>query len=222
MFMVIKATHNMIIDRKKSKIEFLVLLFISVPFLILCHQILEQKYPEIDFYIADLIQTKTNPIFEFLLVTFYRLTGVYVTAIVVATALGILVWKRYWQEATVLAFASLGILILVDEILKPFFDRRRPPGPRLVEVSGSKSYPSGHAAGNFVFYFYLSFVIATRFPQYIKYVYGLSTLITLIIGYSSIYVKAHWATDILAGYVFGYLWLIICLTILKFSNSKYR
>ncbi|MGK7952568.1 MAG: phosphatase PAP2 family protein [Xenococcaceae cyanobacterium] len=220
--MVIKATHNMIIDRKKSKIEFLVLLFISVPFLILCHQILEQKYPEIDFYIADLIQTKTNPIFEFLLVTFYRLTGVYVTAIVVATALGILVWKRYWQEATVLAFASLGILILVDEILKPFFDRRRPPGPRLVEVSGSKSYPSGHAAGNFVFYFYLSFVIATRFPQYIKYVYGLSTLITLIIGYSSIYVKAHWATDILAGYVFGYLWLIICLTILKFSNSKYR
>ncbi len=220
--MVIKATRNMIVDRKKSKIEFILFLVISVPFFILCQQILELNYPDIDFYISDLIQTKTSPIFEFLLVNFYSLTGVYVTAIVVATALGILVWKRYWQEAKVLAFASLGILILVDVILKPFFDRRRPPGPLLVEVSGNKSYPSGHAAGNFVFYFYLSFVIATRFPQYTKYIYGLSTLIILIIGYSSIYVKAHWATDILAGYVFGYLWLIICLTILKFSNSKYR
>ena len=206
----------------KPKIKILLTLFLLIPFSVLCHQILTQNYPQIDFDIFAWIETKRNPILSFLSINFYNLTGIYFTAVVVAVTLGILAWKRYWKEAKVLAFASLGILILVDEILKPFFDRRRPPSPRLVEVSGSKSYPSGHAAGNLVLYFYLAFIIATRFPQYTKYVYGVSTIIILIIGLSSIYVKAHWATDILAGYAFGYLWLIVCLTILKIAHHKYR
>ena len=127
---------------------------------------------------------------------------------------------RYWHEAIALAFATLGILILVDEILKPFFDRRRPPKPRLVEDLSRDSFPSGHAAGNLVLYFYLSFILATRYPKLTKYIYGLATLIILSIGFSSIYVNAHWTTDIIGGYIFGYLWLLISLGFLNLLKSN--
>lgn len=205
-----------------KKIGLFLTLFLLFPFINLCRQILNQNYPQIDYEIFYLLEEKITPFFKTLFVGIYYSSGVYVTAIIVASALGILIWKRYWQEAIVLAFGALGILIIIDEILKPFFDRRRPPSPRLVEVFGSKSFPSGHAAGSVFFYFYLSFIIAARYPQYAKHIYGLATILIIIIGFSSMYVKAHWATDILAGYAFGYLWLLICLAILKLSNPEYR
>ena len=111
-------------------------------------------------------------------------------------------------------------MILVDEILKPFFDRNRPPKPRLAEGLSRHSFPSGHAAGNIVLYFYLSFVIATRYPKLRVYVYAIATAIVISIGFASVYTKAHWLTDVLAGYVFGYLWLIVSLCLLKFLQRN--
>ncbi len=73
-----------------------------------------------------------------------------------------------------------------------------------------------------VIHFAYVLIIAARYPKYAKYIYGLATIIIIGIGFSSIYVKAHWATDILAGYAIGYIWLLICLALLKLSNPKYK
>ena len=116
----------------------------------------------------------------------------------------------------------MGILLLVDKILKPFFDRPRPPKPRLVEDLSPDSFPSGHAAGNLALYFYLSFIIATQYPQFKVYIYGMATIIVFLIGFASIYTQAHWFTDVLAGYIFGYLWLVLSLTLLKLLQCKYK
>ncbi|MGK7947725.1 MAG: phosphatase PAP2 family protein [Xenococcaceae cyanobacterium] len=208
----------MILKKNLNQIQIFLTLFLLFPFINLCRQILNQNYPSLDYAFFLFLEEKADPSFKNFFVGIYYLSGVYITAIVVATALGILIRKRYWQEAMVLAFGALGILIIIDEILKPFFARRRPPSPRLVEVFGSKSFPSGHAAGGVFLYFYLSFIIAARYPKYAKYIYGLATIIIIGIGFSSIYVKAHWATDILAGYAVGYIWLLLCLALLKLSN----
>jgi undecaprenyl-diphosphatase len=138
----------------------------------------------------------------------------------VLVALITLIRQRYWSEVKALVFATLGILLLVDKVLKPFFARDRPPKPRLVSDLSPDSFPSGHAAGNLVFYFYLSFIIAARYPHLTKYVYGVATCLVLLIGFSSVYVKAHWTTDILGGYVFGYCWLLISLNLLKLLNHR--
>jgi len=150
----------------------------------------------------------------------YRLTGTYFTGSVVLIALIILIRQRYWQEVKALVFATLGILLLVDEVLKPLFDRSRPPKPRLVSDLSPDSFPSGHAAGNLVFYFYMCVLISTRYPHLTRYVYGLSSAVILLIGFSSVYVKAHWATDILAGYTFGYFWLLTSLILLNFLHQR--
>lgn len=153
-------------------------------------------------------------------VTIYKISGTYLTGSLVLITLAILIRKKYWQEAKGLAFATLGILLLVDEVLKPLFERPRPPKPRLVTDLSPDSFPSGHAAGNLVLYFYLSFILAARYPKLTKYIYSLATVIVLLIGFSSVYTKAHWTTDILGGYLFGYLWLLVSLTLLQFLERK--
>ena len=85
---------------------------------------------------------------------------------------------------------------------------------------GWDSFPSGHGAGSLVFYYYLAFIIALRHPQIRCYIFSLATIAIALIGFSSIYVQAHWFTDILAGYGFGYIWLLICLGLLKFFNRQ--
>jgi undecaprenyl-diphosphatase len=145
-------------------------------------------------------------------------TGVKVTAVIVACTLIFLAWKRYWLEAKVLAFSTLGILILVDQILKPIISRSR-PDDRLVHVVG-RSFPSGHATGNILFYYFVAYLLAERFPHLTIYIYGLATALLILIGFSSVYLRVHWPADIVAGYGLGYVCLTISLGILEILRGK--
>ncbi len=205
--------------RAVGKYNLIFLLTILAPLIALCWQIYTKNYPEFDDSFMLWIQQNISPDLSSSIKIFYLLGGTECAALVVLIGLGILVWKRYWKEATTLAFGSLGVLILVDEILKPLLGRRR-PDMRLVEVSGSKSFPSGHATGNLFLYFYLSYLIATRFPKLTPYIYVIASIFLLMMGFSSIYVRAHWPTDIIAGYGIGYIWLTIALVCLKFSKKN--
>lgn len=201
--------------------NYLYLLFLLlIPFFELCRQVFVKNYYAFDLSILQFLETRQNAWLNFIFTVLYSLSNTYVTGAIVLAALITLARLRYWNEVKALVFATLGILIVVDKILKPFFDRPRPPKPRLVSDLSPDSFPSGHAAGNLVFYFYMSFVIATIYPQLTKYVYGFSTLLVLLIGFGSIFTKAHWTTDILGGYVFGYIWLLISLNLLKFLSDR--
>ena len=202
--------------RRIDRRSYYLLLLILIPLWQLGDRIINKNYYQLDLQIVRFIEQQRNFLLDFFFTNVYRITGTYFTGSVVLIALIILILQRYWQEVKTLVFATLGILLLVDKILKPLFDRPRPPKPRLVSDLSPDSFPSGHAAGNLVFYFYLSFIISARYPSLRGYVYTLSTILVLLIGFSSIYTKAHWATDILAGYSFGYFWLLISLSLLKF------
>jgi membrane-associated phospholipid phosphatase len=205
---------------QKSRNYLYLLLLLLLPFIQLCYQTFKQNYYPFDLKILEFLGNQRNSFLDFIFTNVYRTSNTYVTGAIVLVALIALIRQRYWSEVKALVFATLGILILVDKILKPFFDRDRPPKPRLVSDLSPDSFPSGHAAGNLVFYFYMSFIIATRYPHLTKYVYGVATCLVLLIGFSSVYVKAHWTTDILGGYVFGYCWLLISLNLLQFLTQR--
>ena len=206
--------------RKIDHKSFYLLLLLVIPLIQLCDRVIDKDTYQFELQVFQTIDRHRNFLLDFIFTNIYRISGTYFTGAVVLIALIILIRRRYWQEVKALVFATLGILLLVDKILKPLFDRPRPPKPRLVSDLSPDSFPSGHAAGNLVFYFYLSFVISARYPHLTKYVYSFATILVLLIGFSSIYTKAHWATDIIAGYSFGYFWLLISLSLLKFLTRR--
>ena len=104
--------------------------------------------------------------------------------------------------------------MIVDRWLKQLFDRRRPSGRLLDDISG-RSFPSGHAAGGVVFYFYLAHVLSAHYPQYRWQIYLATSLWVGFIGLSSMYCRVHWLSDIIAGYSVGFVWLTLSLFLLK-------
>ena len=149
----------------------------------------------------------------------YFLGEAEVAVFLVLFALGILIWKKCWEEAQVVALSSLSVLILIDRILKPFFDIRR-PRQRLIRGITGYSYPSGHVAGNLLLYFLLAYIASYYFPKYKIYFYSVATFLIILIGISSVYLRVHWVSDILASYCLGYILFSMAILLLDISLTS--
>jgi membrane-associated phospholipid phosphatase len=99
---------------------------------------------------------------------------------------------------------------LLNLITKFFFHRQRPIIPHLVEASGL-SFPSGHSMVSASFYgllIYLSWHNITDRKWH--HVFTFLLVITIfLIGCSRIYLHVHYATDVIAGFSAGFLWVIL-------------
>jgi undecaprenyl-diphosphatase len=83
------------------------------------------------------------------------------------------------------------------------------------------SYPSGHAMGSAIG-LGMCFFVVLRFVQKKRARILLGTsliLLVLLIGFSRIYLRAHWFTDVLGGFALGACWLILCLAVHEWARS---
>ena len=139
----------------------------------------------------------------------YRLSGVGFTAVLVLAALIFLVLRRRWNDLRLLVMASGGILAVIDLWLKPWFDRAR-PHEKLLDVDG-RSFPSGHAAGSVAFYFAMVLILSAPRPQRQRPLTLLACAWVALVWLSTLYARAHWPSDLLAGGAVGAAWLTLCL-----------
>lgn len=86
----------------------------------------------------------------------------------------------------------------------------------LVEQSGL-SYPSGHSMVTMSLYLTIAYLITKNQDDIKKrrYIYLLAFLMILLMGISRIYLGVHWPTDVLGGYIMGYVFYNINLKIMK-------
>jgi membrane-associated phospholipid phosphatase len=169
----------------------------------------DQGEGSFDSAALDALHERIPPAFGQVLLGVYQVSGVHVTAVLVLAVLCFLALKRYWPELICLVAGTGGILVLVDRLLKPWFDRAR-PGQSLLELSG-RSFPSGHAAGSVVFYFLSCTLLAAHYPRLRKPLFALDSAWVALVWLSTLYCRAHWPTDLLAGAAIGYVWLSFCL-----------
>jgi undecaprenyl-diphosphatase len=139
----------------------------------------------------------------------YRLSGKHVTSFLVLAALIFVVLRHWWRDLLLLVMATGGILMIVDLALKPLFDRARPP-EKLLDVDG-RSFPSGHAAGAVAFYGAMVVIVASHHPQLRRPMAIGAGLWVLLVWLSTLYARAHWPTDLLAGGGVGLAWLVVCI-----------
>lgn len=118
--------------------------------------------------------------------------------------------KRTWFSIRVVAIAlsSLGLMMLFKQI----FQRKRPLEPLLHAVKGL-SFPSGHAMMSLTFYGLIIYIISKTIPDKALRTAMISGLAALIasIGFSRVYLRVHYASDVLAGFLIGFSWLMISL-----------
>jgi len=98
----------------------------------------------------------------------------------------------------------------LDELQKIWIARPRPDlQPHLVVVK-TLSFPSGHAANSMIFGLTLSVALISTARRR-RIAVALSILFSLLVGTSRIMLGVHWPSDVVGGWAFGMLWVLISL-----------
>jgi len=118
--------------------------------------------------------------------------------------------KHRWYSIKVPVVALGGLLLMT--LLKQFFNRPRPLVPLLEPVRGL-SFPSGHALMSVSFYGLLIYLVWENVKEPIRKWLLISSLVILIIliGFSRIYLRLHYFSDVIAGFSIGVIWLSVSI-----------
>lgn len=138
----------------------------------------------------------------------------------VALALFFMFFKKHrWYSVKVPVIAAGSSLL--NQGMKLLFDRPR-PATAFYEQPGF-SFPSGHAMIGSAFYGLLIYLAWTNVKdkRWRWFLVLLLSIWVLLIGYSRVYLHVHYASDVIAGWSAGFIFLIICLYLLRRLEPKY-
>jgi len=122
----------------------------------------------------------------------------------------------------------IGLLItitgsmLFDVLGKLLIQRDRPEGIAVYHEN-SFSFPSGHATIAMAFYGFITYYLVKYIRSWQNKINFLFLGITIIlaIGLSRLYLGVHFVSDVLGGYLLGFLWLLIGISISEWLNQKH-
>lgn len=126
--------------------------------------------------------------------------------------------ERYWLM-TLLLIVFGGMVLNV--VLKNVFHRARPHFDDPILTFSSYGFPSGHTMAATCFYGVLAaFAIWTvrEWPRRVLAV-SLAGFMVLLVGFSRIYLGAHYLSDVLGAMMEGVAWVALCLTA---ANTTWR
>ncbi len=118
--------------------------------------------------------------------------------------------------------SNLVIVFVLNKVLKFIVARPRPNVLRMVEESGY-SFPSGHSMVSMGFYGFLIYLAYKNIKnKWIKcpLIIFLGLLIILI-GISRIYLGVHYATDVIGGFIIGFIYLAFFIKYL-YKNKRIK
>lgn len=115
---------------------------------------------------------------------------------------------------------GLGLASLFNLVVKSIIKRMRPVDLMIIEEIGH-SFPSAHAMLSMVVFGFLIYFIArnvkNRPAKIISII--LLTLLILFTGFSRVYLGVHYASDIVAGWLAGIVFVILTISILNMLNA---
>ena len=118
------------------------------------------------------------------------------------------------KKIGILVCLNLALSFVINEIFKIIFIRPRPIDNILISVNGY-SFPSGHSMVSMSFYGLLIYLcyknINNKIIKWLLIIF--QVIIILIIGYSRIYLGAHFPSDVIAGFSLGLFYLILYINL---------
>ena len=127
----------------------------------------------------------------------------------------IIVKKKYKLFIIVLSSISS---VIINNLVKIIVRRERPDYLIMV-IEKSYSFPSGHAMISVLFFGSIIYLVNKYNLKYKKLItFSLSTFV-LLVGISRIYLGVHYLTDVVGGYLLGFI--VLFLIIHLFERKKF-
>jgi len=163
-----------------------------------------------------------------LLTSFLRFISFFGDGVWIPVILTIIVAMIFWFRKEKAFAITLAIAPLVGQIvkslLKNYFQIPRPEafGCNVLTTYADKySFPSGHVIFYTVFFGLLAYwAWENRKGVYAWALLAVSSLMILLVGYSRIYLGAHWHLDIIGGYVVGGAILTVAILLYEYWERK--
>jgi undecaprenyl-diphosphatase len=119
----------------------------------------------------------------------------------------------WWDRRGRFALTLLLVILIgrgLSEVQKYWIARARPSlEPHLVVVK-TWSFPSGHAASSMIFYLTLALALTPQ-GRWRRIAAACAILLSLLIGTSRVMLGVHWPSDVIGGWSFGMLWVLLTL-----------
>lgn len=137
----------------------------------------------------------------------FRVTGA------VLLTIGLLIARH--KRAALFVILATAIGAALCSLIKALAARQRPDLlPRFDSVA-SYSFPSGHAWNGMIFYGEIALVAALFLPRRWRVpVVALGVLAAVVTGAARIALGVHWPSDVVAGWIGGGAWLLLCYGLL--------
>jgi membrane-associated phospholipid phosphatase len=140
------------------------------------------------------------------LMAWLSLLGAEWLAVAVAALMIVLVLRRDWYAAASVTFVFAGAELL-NTLLKGLFQRPRPIDTDDFLPMQQFSFPSGHAMVAASVYLFVAYFAWSRLKGWGRYAITVGLVLTIIlVGASRVYLGVHYLTDVVAGYIGGFLW----------------
>ncbi len=187
-----------------------------IGFVFITRNVFILKNEEFDFRVFDFLEPYVSNARNSI-VLFFTFLGTHIFLIpanLILIIYFLFIKKHRWYsiKIPVIALSSLALMVL----LKNLFGRHRPDIPLIREVHGL-SFPSGHALMSVTFYGMLIYIVWNSISRtWLKWLLiTLLVLLIIIIGFTRIYLRVHYPSDVFAGFAIGFLWLVISIWIMR-------
>jgi undecaprenyl-diphosphatase len=175
-----------------------------------------RKYKRLDLAIFDKLAPHINERNNELMIFFTKLGKhqFLVPANLSLIAFYLFIRKHSWFSIRVAGVAISSLLLMIA--LKKFFRRKRPVNPVLEKARGL-SFPSGHAIMSVTFYGLIVYILTQEIKSAPLRTALIIPLILLMqaIGFSRVYLRVHYPSDVVAGHLIGLGWLLTALGVLE-------
>lgn len=135
--------------------------------------------------------------------------GRYYVLIPLAVAAAVYLAFKRRRRAALLLVIAFGARLFV-ELQKSLFARPRPVLTDHLDTVSSLSFPSAHAANSMA----TLVAIALLLPVSLRWKWiavAAAAVLSLLIGLSRIALGVHWPSDVIGGWAFGLLWMLLMI-----------
>lgn len=215
------ARANQSVGRSTLKHLILAFILFSIPiflFAAIADEVIEGDTLRYDDKILLAIYQHATVELNQIVVFMTQLGGVGFVIGITMAIIGVLVWREKWQSVTQVAAGVIGAGAL-NLLLKLTFERDRPSLWEHIVTETSYSFPSGHAMLSSAIAFSLVAILwhtKWRWPAIV-----LGGLYMITIGFTRLYLGVHYPTDIFAGWLVSFAWVILVGAVLGAVRPRY-